>query len=137
MEKTVNSYDLTCSTCGQVLSSGIQFLASRDTIDSTGTQEAVPKGKAFFYDPPYGETGWEPISYTGVMPEAMMSGTDLDACVRWAGPLTGCCGPDGCDGPNRQCPCGALIGTETRDCWTPYMFLPEVGQTKWVINDRN
>lgn len=30
----------------------------------------------------------------------------------------GCCGSDGCDGPNRACRCGAVVGTEWSDCWT-------------------
>ena len=32
----------------------------------------------------------------------------------------GCCGSDGGDGPNRACSgCGAIVGTERSDCWTP------------------
>ena len=30
----------------------------------------------------------------------------------------GCCGSDGMDGPNRQCVCGAIVATESSDCWT-------------------
>ncbi|WP_433127701.1 hypothetical protein ACQPWW_32965 [Micromonospora sp. CA-240977] len=30
----------------------------------------------------------------------------------------GCCGLDGCDGPNLVCSCGAEIATESSDCWT-------------------
>ena len=38
----------------------------------------------------------------------------------------GCCGSDGCDGPNRRCLCGAVLATERSDCWTPaeVRFLP-------------
>lgn len=32
----------------------------------------------------------------------------------------GCCGIDGCDGPNRACECGRAVGTERSDCWTPH-----------------
>lgn len=135
MEKTLNTFDLTCLACGQVLASDIEFLATDATISSAANKEAVPKGKAFLYDPPYGQDSREPIRYQGVAPKTMMSGTDLDACVSWAGVINGCCGPDGCDGPNRQCQCGAMIGTETRDCWTAFMFLPDVRQTKWVRHD--
>ena len=32
---------------------------------------------------------------------------------------SGCCGHDGCDGPNRICPgCGAAVATLSDDCWT-------------------
>jgi hypothetical protein len=30
----------------------------------------------------------------------------------------GCCGSDGCDGDNRACLCGAVLGTQWSDCWT-------------------
>jgi hypothetical protein len=40
--------------------------------------------------------------------------------------LNGCCGPDGCDGPNTLCLCGVEIGTERSDCWMPtsLSFVP-------------
>ncbi len=31
---------------------------------------------------------------------------------------SGCCGLDGCDGPNLVCNCGNEIATESSDCWT-------------------
>jgi hypothetical protein len=34
--------------------------------------------------------------------------------------LNGCCGLDGCDGPNLVCTNGHEIGTEKSDCWTPH-----------------
>jgi hypothetical protein len=30
----------------------------------------------------------------------------------------GCCGPDGMNGPNKVCGCGAEIGTLRADCWS-------------------
>ncbi|WP_120501224.1 hypothetical protein [Roseovarius sp. EL26] len=47
--------------------------------------------------------------------------------------LNGCCGLDGCDGPNRVCSCGAEVGTEMSDCWTSHLFIPDPGQTNWVL----
>lgn len=32
--------------------------------------------------------------------------------------LNGCCGLDGCDGPNQVCVNGHEIGTKRSDCWT-------------------
>lgn len=34
--------------------------------------------------------------------------------------LAGCCGLDGCDGPNLVCADGHEVGTERSDCWTPH-----------------
>lgn len=32
--------------------------------------------------------------------------------------LNGCCGLDGCDGPNLKCDkCGAYVATKMTDCW--------------------
>lgn len=45
--------------------------------------------------------------------------------------LNGCCGLDGCDGPNRVCSCGAEVGTEQSDCWTPLVFIPQPETTHW------
>jgi hypothetical protein len=46
--------------------------------------------------------------------------------------LNGCCGPDGGDGPNQICECGAEIGTIMSDCWTPHAFIPAPKATSWV-----
>ena len=32
----------------------------------------------------------------------------------------GCCGEDGCDGPNQICKCGSEVATVVSDCWTSY-----------------
>lgn len=32
----------------------------------------------------------------------------------------GCCGRDGCDGPNQICGCGVEAATEVSDCWTSW-----------------
>jgi hypothetical protein len=37
--------------------------------------------------------------------------------------LNGCCGLDGCDGPNLICPNGHEIGTENSDCWMPHAAI--------------
>lgn len=54
------------------------------------------------------EAGALAVHPEDVLPGALIStGTD-----------NGCCGSDGSDGPNRSCPCGAVLGTEWSDCWT-------------------
>jgi len=39
--------------------------------------------------------------------------------------LAGCCGRDGCDGPNQICVCGAEVATEKSDCWMPHALIFE------------
>lgn len=39
--------------------------------------------------------------------------------IHGKGRRSGCCGPDGQDGPNLACTdCGAEVATESADCWT-------------------
>ena len=51
----------------------------------------------------------------------------LQDAVTPSGFRNGCCGPDGMDGPNVSCVCGAVLGTEWGDCWTraEMRFLPD------------
>lgn len=49
-----------------------------------------------------------------------------------AGIDKGCCGSDGMDGPNRRCACGAVVGTETSDCWTYAEVRFDPGATIFV-----
>lgn len=53
---------------------------------------------------------------------------DTTRGLRPARPDNGCCGSDGCDGPNRACTgCGARIGIARTDCWTALemRFFPD------------
>ena len=50
-----------------------------------------------------------------------------EALVEIDGRSAGCCGLDGCDGPNQACAtCGAEVATARTDCWTAkeVRFLP-------------
>lgn len=50
------------------------------------------------------------------------------------GRLNGCCGLDGCDGPNLVCRwCKAEIATETSDCWTPQQVVLVPGAVEIVL----
>jgi len=47
--------------------------------------------------------------------------------------LNGCCGLDGCDGPNLKCKnCGVYVATKMTDCWMPHCvaFEPEATEPK-------
>jgi len=47
--------------------------------------------------------------------------------------LAGCCGLDGCDGPNLQCErCGTYVATKRTDCWMAHCAVLEPDTTKAV-----
>lgn len=46
--------------------------------------------------------------------------------------LAGCCGLDGCDGPNRVCACGIEVATEKSDCWKPHALVFKNGEVELV-----
>lgn len=65
--------------------------------------------------------------------EVWFDPTELEADVDYGGKCAGCCGMDGCDGPNRACgSCKTLVGTESSDCWTPSLFVVHAETTRWI-----
>ena len=51
--------------------------------------------------------------------ESFVVHPDSSQGLRSCGEDNGCCGSDGCDGPNRACGgCGLVVGTARTDCWT-------------------
>ena len=45
--------------------------------------------------------------------------------------LNGCCGLDGCDGPNLLCEvCGTYVATKRTDCWTRHHIVFDPNTTK-------
>lgn len=57
----------------------------------------------------------DPAESVVVHPSDRLSGALSDVEGRSAG----CCGLDGCDGPNQRCTtCSAIVGTARTDCWT-------------------
>jgi hypothetical protein len=48
--------------------------------------------------------------------------------------LNGCCGLDGCDGPNLQCDtCGIYVATKMTDCWQPRCAVFDPTSTTQVL----
>lgn len=72
-------------------------------------------------DAPYCHVAFAASAYSvnplDVVPSALTS----------SGVDNGCCGSDGCDGANRSCKCGHVLGIEWSDCWTAaeVLFDPE------------
>jgi hypothetical protein len=47
--------------------------------------------------------------------------------------LQGCCGLDGCDGPNLQCNiCDTYVATKMTDCWQPHCIIFDQTATEAV-----
>lgn len=122
-----------CRACGNLL--------TRDLIRGVlggGRDNASVKAGTFAVDPlartirfwmqgmPEGETNireTDPVMCVVVHPDDRIP----DALSDVIGRNAGCCGLDGCDGPNQQCSaCGAVVATARTDCWTEHevRFLP-------------
>ncbi|MDH7974425.1 hypothetical protein QH494_19725 [Sphingomonas sp. AR_OL41] len=133
---------LICRSCGRQLSRPVNLL-----------EEDAPKAPTPTIEdqvPPFAEgialiVREEPIRTVivgdphplSVTPQAWMNPNDLLKTVRnsnLASRLNGCCGLDGCDGPNQLCVCGAEIGTRLSDCWTMNVFVPLQEATEWTTN---
>jgi len=69
------------------------------------------------------------------VPQFWANPQDFEASIEQTGDLkrlAGCCGLDGCDGPNMLCRvCHAEVGTMQSDCWTPLIFVPEPDNTEF------
>ena len=65
---------------------------------------------------------YSPAGAIAVHPQTVVPGVLVST-----GTDNGCCGSDGCDGPNRACSCGNVVATEWSDCWTfaEVRFLPD------------
>jgi hypothetical protein len=52
--------------------------------------------------------------------------------------LNGCCGLDGCDGPNLHCEtCGTYVATKMTDCWMAHCVVFEPDTTRLVAEPGN
>jgi hypothetical protein len=66
-------------------------------------------------DGTYEELETDPPGSFVVHPDDRLAMTLTDVPDR----SNGCCGLDGCDGPNQACAnCGAVVATARTDCWT-------------------
>ncbi|MFE0276047.1 hypothetical protein ACFWZY_28735 [Streptomyces sp. NPDC058992] len=90
----------------------------------------MPPG-TFAFDPPSEAahrtrptSEWEPVVFPSYaeLEGIVLARADVRHLERTSQPgrLNGCCGLDGCDGPNLVCRwCRTEIATERSDCWTP------------------
>lgn len=105
---------LTCTICRAPLSDASVARVSGDALEPFEGRELVP---------PF---SWVLASEVpALFPSSTVHAADVlldrSALTRVveAGARGGCCGPDGCDGPNLFCEQGHAVGTEVGDCWRP------------------
>ena len=129
---------LRCRSCGSDLSIPVQVYRAGfggfDTPELPDNQHAIASGYAFESHVPYRTRMGPTKGPLEFVPQYWMTTRDLLPAVRVTRDprrLNGCCGLDGCDGPNRECACGAAVGTEMSDCYTSFLFIPEPSATIW------
>ncbi|MBT2118892.1 hypothetical protein KK141_11295 [Dyella sp. LX-66] len=131
---------LQCVRCETVLTDALTIVSEKTPgvvqPQHKEGESFIPRGVAF--------ESWEPIeracgdapSSLEFVPQCWLNPDDLNESVHDtydARRLNGCCGLDGCDGPNQVCRCGADVGTLRTDCWTPRVFIPDPKGTKWIM----
>ncbi|PAX07711.1 hypothetical protein [Sphingomonas lenta] len=130
---------LVCGRCGGPLTRPLIIWSTKDPA----TPAPVHRDGAALTEPGAAYKSWQaqqwssdgtrvPLDFT---PQYWINPLDLTEAVRAvtdARRLNGCCGLDGCDGPNQRCECGAEIGTLRSDCWTDHVFIPEPDATDLV-----
>lgn len=131
---------LVCRNCGIQLSQPLIIFSEGDDnfprLEWLDEKPLSAKGVCLKRDEPYSTSVFShgPKPALSFVPCYLIRLDDLKDIVGLtseAHRLNGCCGLDGCDGPNRVCECGNLVGTEKSDCWTPRVFIPNNETTKW------
>lgn len=130
---------LTCKNCQDILSYPITILNGNSPEVSEPELEdykdVTPKGIAYEANRPYRKSTKDkkdPLDFT---PQIWMNINDLTDKTELTDDdnrTGGCCGLDGCDGPNVICGnCNQYIGTQMTDCHTSYLFIPQPETTEW------
>ena len=126
--------EISCASCGRHLTGDCEWGTEADYDRTCADKKpAVPKGRLIRLNvedavdvfQSGGIVGRKVYSEAGAIasnPEDIL----IDSLTS-AGADNGCCGSDGCDGPNRACLCGSIVATQWSDCWTQaeVRFLPD------------
>ena len=121
---------LQCRQCGSRLSGAMDAFNEGTPICLEDGTPLIPKGmiaksskleKAGFEWSNVDESDWiiHPEDLSNIKPEGIRNG---------------CCGPDGCDGPNVACKCGNILGTEFGDCWMPHFMAIKSYAVELITN---
>jgi hypothetical protein len=124
-----------CARCGTALTVELRRVAALQPIpkryddDRDVTYEPVERGGFVVDDEARTIQQWtrdsgsvetietDPAGAVVTHPDDRLPGALSNVADRSAG----CCGLDGCDGPNQACAvCGAVVGTARTDCWTEH-----------------
>ena len=129
-----------CTGCGTALTGELEILSLKDPgVTKPRLADLTP-----VCEPGAGYKSYEPLlrsfdsqrpAKLEFRPQFWLNPKDVEGTTERtakAGRLNGCCGLDGCDGPNLVCKkCGAEIGTLQSDCWTPLIFVPDNENTEF------
>lgn len=123
-----------CKHCGAAITDVIEILSLKDPAirkpEFIDQQPICTAGKAYKSLEPI-QRSYDPERPANLefSPQYWLNIEDIKAATkltRKANRLNGCCGLDGCGGPNVLCAnCGAEAGTMQSDCWTPLIFIPD------------
>ncbi|MBX9797745.1 hypothetical protein [Sphingomonas sp.] len=130
---------LHCTACGAALSGPISIgpaIADANELEWSDGKPISPVGVAIeSMDPMQKSFDPEHPAKLEFSPQFWMNPRDTEDAVELVDDhcrLNGCCGLDGCDGPNMRCRrCKAEVGTRQSDCWTADVFIPQPGATNW------
>lgn len=102
-----------CKKCGQTLSMPLEPVKEQFSPEFIDKQNIIPQGHYWIAH----DLGNDLL--TG---HIIINLQDRKNLSTHSDPLRnlGCCGKDGCNGPNLICTCGSEVATECSDCWTSF-----------------
>ncbi|KIG19043.1 hypothetical protein DB30_05947 [Enhygromyxa salina] len=107
------AWTLVCRACRADLSVALtEIEIDADPVQVVKGRDMLPRGCMWRARAGFAEfeiAANEILCCSGDLPTAVLGGS------------TGCCGPDGLDGPNLRCVCGAAFATAFGDCWQPHV----------------
>ena len=106
------------SKSGEVITKPLTRLAERELLSGKDGDDYIPSGYYIILDDSFffGAAGKYAINLKDIIQKRNHTKPSR---------LNGCCGVDGCDGPNLLDEEGNEIGTEKSDCWMPHCAILE------------
>ena len=105
-----------CPRCGQAITRPLAPLPADQRVCLEDGKPAIPPG----YFALSNDDHWTGSGRCPLINLDDVVGTQYHPDVRRH---SGCCGRDGCDGPNLNCTRGHEVGTERSDCWMPHAVV--------------
>jgi hypothetical protein len=102
-----------CKNCSQVLSTPLTPVAEQFQPEFIDNENIIPRG--YFWIA-------HDLATNALTGHIVINLNDQLNLTSHPDPRrnNGCCGKDGCDGPNLLCSCGVDLATERSDCWTSF-----------------